>query len=106
MKSSPKDLSEAEISGDRGMSPRPTVLKSINKRRFLEELRKRGPSTRAELTRAIGVAPPTSSSIIADLMQAGFLEVGGGTQSLGKGRPGTFFRLASSTAFVIGATLD
>ncbi len=87
-------------------NPRPATLKSINKRRFLEELRVRGPSTRAELTRAIGVAPPTSSSIIADLMEAGFLEMGGGTQSLGKGRPGTFFRLASTTAFVIGATLD
>lgn len=81
------------------------MLKSINKRRFLEELRKRGPSTRAELTRAIGVAPPTSSKIIADLLEAGFLEQGI-THSDGKGRPGTYFKLASSNAYVVGATID
>lgn len=81
------------------------MLKSINKRRFLEELRRRGPSTRADLTRAIGVAPPTSSAIIADLLAAGFLEQGK-THSDGKGRPGTYFRLAGTTAYVIGATLD
>lgn len=86
-------------------NPSPTMLKSINKRRFLEELRRRGPSTRAELTRAIGVAPPTSSAIIADLLEAGFLEQGI-THSDGKGRPGTYFKLASSDAYVIGATLD
>jgi predicted NBD/HSP70 family sugar kinase len=96
---------EAELVPDRFQHPLPTVLKSINKRRFLEELRKRGPSTRAQLTRAIGVAPPTSSSIIADLLEAGFLEQGT-TDSSGKGRPGTFFKLASKSAYVIGGTLD
>lgn len=86
-------------------NPRPTTLKSINKRRFLEILRRRGPSTRAELTRASGVTPPTSSSIIADLMEAGFLERSI-SRSLDKGRRGTFFRLADSKAYVMGATID
>jgi len=86
-------------------NPRPNTLKRINMRRFLEELRKRGPSTRADLTRAIGVTPPTSSSIIADLLNTGFLEE---TEIAvpGKGRPGRYFRLATESAFIIGATID
>ncbi len=88
-----------------GNNPRPTTLKRINMRRFLEELRRRGPSTRADLTRATGVTPPTSSSIIADLLATGLLEEGESSIS-GKGRPGKFFHLAGSRAFVLGATID
>jgi predicted NBD/HSP70 family sugar kinase len=86
-------------------NPRPNTLKRINMRRFLEELRRRGPSTRADLTRAIGVTPPTSSSIIADLLLTGFLEETE-VETPGKGRPGRYFRLATESAFVIGATID
>ena len=89
----------------RGTNPQSATLKRINMRRFLEELRRRGPSTRADLTRAIGVTPPTSSSVIADLLEAGYLEE---TEiaPAGRGRPGKLFRLATSTAYVIGAAVD
>ena len=86
-------------------NPRPTTLKRINMRRFLEELRRRGPSSRADLTRVIGVTPPTSSAIIADLMATGLLEETDST-STGKGRPGKVFRLAKESAYVIGMTID
>jgi predicted NBD/HSP70 family sugar kinase len=86
-------------------NPRPTTLKRINMRRFLEELRRRGPSSRADLTRVIGVTPPTSSAIIADLMATGLLEETDAT-STGKGRPGKVFRLAKESAYVIGMTID
>src|SRR5687768_1501766 len=86
-------------------TPRPATLKRINMRRFLEELRRRGPSTRADLTRAIGVTPPTSSSIIADLMETGFLEEAE-IVVVSKGRPGKFFRLATESAYVIGIAID
>lgn len=86
-------------------NPRPTTLKRINMRRFLEELRRRGPSTRAELTRATGVTPPTSSSIIADLLATGLLEEGA-FAAPSKGRPGKSFRLAGTSAYVLGATID
>ncbi|AIE84653.1 ROK family transcriptional regulator [Fimbriimonas ginsengisoli] len=87
--------------------PRPATLKRINMRRFLEEIRTRGPSTRAELTRATGVAPPTSSSTIADLLETGWLEQSDDDRATAKGRPGKVFRLASSsTAMVLGVRID
>ncbi|MBN9501036.1 MAG: hypothetical protein BGO01_07405 [Armatimonadetes bacterium 55-13] len=86
-------------------TPRPATLKRINMRRFLEELRLRGPSTRAELTRATGVAPPTSSSIIADLLETGWLEAAD-SRVTPKGRPGRIFRLATSSAQVVGVLIQ
>jgi N-acetylglucosamine repressor len=75
-------------------------------RRFLDELRRRGPSTRADLTRAIGVTPPTSSNIIADLLETGLLEESD-TETVpnAKGRPGKIFRLATTSAFVVAVTI-
>lgn len=87
-------------------TPRPGTLKRINMRRFLDELRRRGPSTRADLTRAIGVTPPTSSNIIADLLETGLLEESDvETISTSKGRPGKIFRLATTSAFVVAVTI-
>lgn len=75
-------------------------------RRFLDELRRRGPSTRADLTRAIGVTPPTSSNIIADLLETGLLEESDAeTVPNSKGRPGKIFRLATTSAFVVAVTV-
>ncbi len=85
--------------------PLPATLKKINMRRFLEEMRYRGPSTRADLTRAVGVTPPTSSSIIADLMESGYVEELPTTNG-SKGRPGKLFQLAANTSYVLGATID
>lgn len=98
---------EQQSSGLRAHSalPRPATLKRINMRRFLEELRVRGPSTRAELTRATGVAPPTSSSIIADLLETGWLEQAD-SRITAKGRPGKIFRLATSSAQLLGILIQ
>lgn len=87
-------------------APRPATLKRINMRRFLEELRTRGPSTRADLTRATGVAPPTSSSIIADLLETGWLETADLRAATAKGRPGQVFRLATTTVQVLGILIQ
>lgn len=86
-------------------SARPATLKRINMRRFLDELRKHGPSTRADLSRITGVAAPTSSNIIADLLTIGLLEETDARTAV-KGRPGRVFRLATNTAFVIGGMID
>lgn len=86
-------------------SVRPATLKRINMRRFLEEIRRHGPSTRAELSRMTGVAAPTSSNIIADLLDLGYLEEAQG-RAPSKGRPGKVFRLARQTAYVVGAAID
>lgn len=88
-----------------GRNPRPSTLKRINMRRFLEEIRLHGPRTRADLGRAIGVTPPTSSSIIADLISQGLLEESPSVAGA-KGRPGKLVGLASSAAYVIGAAID
>ena len=82
-----------------------STLKMVNMRRFIEEIRRRGPSTRAELGRATGVAAPTSSTIIADLVECGLIEEAE-MRSAGKGRPGRVYRLATEDVYVIGATLS
>lgn len=86
-------------------TPRPSTLKRINMRRFLEEIRLHGPRTRADLGRAIGVTPPTSSSIIADLISQGLLEESPSIAGA-KGRPGKLVGLASSAAYVVGVAID
>lgn len=88
---------------------RPATLKRVNMRRFLDELRRSGPSSRADLSRSTGVAAPTSSGIIADLLELGLLESADAPEGLSrsgaKGRPGKLFRLASDTAYVLGVTI-
>lgn len=81
-----------------------STLKRINMRRFLEEVRQRGPSTRAELSRATGVAAPTSSTIIADLVASGLVEEAE-IRSAGKGRPGRLYRMATQNVYILGATV-
>ncbi|MGV3614721.1 MAG: ROK family protein [Fimbriimonas sp.] len=103
MEQAQKDVEDLEAPP---ATTRPGTLKRINMRRFLDELRRRGPSTRADLTRAIGVTPPTSSNIIADLLETGLLEESDAeTLSVAKGRPGKIFRLASTSAFVVAMTI-
>lgn len=86
---------------------RPTLLRKLNERAIFEIVRSRGPISRAELTRASGISAPTASKVVANLLQAGFLEEIDSDQSTSRvGRPSKVYRLGRDKAQVLGATID
>lgn len=84
----------------------PALLRRINFRKVLDALHALGPSSRAQLTRATGISPPTMSILIRQLVRQKLVEKD--TKPLAKavGRPGIRFRLAHKTSYVIGVVLD
>src|SRR5687767_9793760 len=84
----------------------PTLLRELNERAVFELVRSRGPCSRAELTRHIGISPPTVSKAVANLLEAGFLEEFGTAPTSGAGRPGKMYRLGTRRVQVLGATID
>lgn len=85
--------------------PLPATLKRLNMRRFVEELRQRGPSSRADLARITGVSAPTSSKAILELQEMGLLEPVAEPAST-KGRPAVLYRLATQTTFLLAGVLQ
>jgi N-acetylglucosamine repressor len=84
----------------------PSLLRQINERAVFELLRSRGPTSRADLTRHIGVSAPTVSKAIANLLDAGWVEEVGIAAVTGAGRPGKLYRLSQGSVQVLGATID
>ena len=87
-----------------GEPPLPATLKRLNMRRFVDELRHRGPSTRADLARITGVSAPTSSKAILELQEMGLLEPVPEPAST-KGRPAILYRLATRTAYLLAGVI-
>lgn len=88
-----------------GAAPLPATLKRINMRRFLDELRRSGPSTRADLARATGVSSPTASRVVSDLLETGLVE----EIELSfkqRGRPGRLYRLAAKSQYIAGVCVN
>ena len=85
--------------------PLPATLKRLNMRRFVEELRQRGPSSRADLARITGVSAPTSSKAILELQEMGLLEPVAEPAST-KGRPAILYRLATQATFLLAGVLQ
>ncbi|MFD3508665.1 ROK family protein [Nocardia sp. NPDC058666] len=74
----------------------PTALRDQNRARVVEELRKQGQATQADLARATGLAPATISNIVRDLAGAGSLRI---EKRSGKRNS---VRLTGGTGFVVG----
>src|SRR5581483_5028435 len=85
---------------------KPALLRQLNDRAVFELLLDRGQVSRAELTRHMGVSPTTASKIVARLVQAGLLEEVGVAAIARAGRPGRIYRLGSSSAQALAATID
>jgi N-acetylglucosamine repressor len=83
----------------------PGLLRRMNARRVLETILQAGPASRAELTRHTGISPPTMSLLVRQLTDAGYLEPDP-ERPTGTGRPGRRFRLATESAYVLGAVVD
>jgi predicted NBD/HSP70 family sugar kinase len=84
----------------------PKSLRLTNQARLVEQLLRRGVSTRAELAKAGGMSQPTAGKIIDELALAGVVEELSGPSDLRRGRqalgrPGKQLRLAQSPARLV-----
>jgi predicted NBD/HSP70 family sugar kinase len=87
------------------LSPiQPKLLSKINERLVLRLIQDRGPSTRAEMSKYIGVTFPTVAKAVSSLLESKLLEEVQET-SLGPGRPAKRLRLACENSQVIGISL-
>ena len=84
----------------------PALLRKINFRKVLDAMQTLGPCSRAQLTRATGISPPTMSILVRELVKRGLVEKDSKPPVSGVGRPGIRFRLAQKTSFVVGVVLD
>ena len=88
------------------LSPiQPKLLSRLNERLVLRVIQQHGPSTRAEMTKHIGVTFPTAAKAVASLLESRLLEEYE-EAGVGRGRPAKRLRLANETAQVLGISLD
>jgi predicted NBD/HSP70 family sugar kinase len=80
------------------------AIKRQNRRLLLETVRRRGPSSRAELARELGLTKSTVSSLTQELIREGLLSEGT-PQASGTGRPGILLELRPQGALALGVEL-
>ncbi|MFC7620934.1 ROK family transcriptional regulator [Microlunatus sp. GCM10028923] len=88
-----------------GSGGRPALLRRHNQALILDALRRAGDVTRPELARRTGLAWPTVSRLVDDLIGRGLVEDTGHTEP-GRGRPATTVRLRPTGAYAVGGELD
>ena len=84
---------------------RPALVGKLNERQVLRLIQSRGSLSRAEVARESGLSAPTVSKAVASLLKAGLLEEADATE-LARGRPAPRLRLATTSAQVLGVTID
>ncbi len=84
---------------------RPALVGKLNERQVLRVIQSRGALSRAEVARESGFSAPTVSKAVASLLKAGLLEEAYATE-LARGRPAPKLRLATTSAQVLGVTID
>jgi N-acetylglucosamine repressor len=83
----------------------PSLLGRMSERTVINLLRFSGPLSRAEVARQTGLSAPAVSRAVASLLREGLIEESRAVRHTG-GRPAPTLTLASSTAQVLGVTLD
>jgi predicted NBD/HSP70 family sugar kinase len=81
-----------------------SVVRAVNEDAVLEAILKRGPISRSELGRALGLSKPTISSIMGRLESQGLVRAHG-SQASGTGRPATLYELNRQAGYVMGIDL-
>lgn len=90
----------------KSLSPiQPKLLSRINERLVMRLIRDRGPLTRAEVSKSIGITFPTVNKAVSSLLDSKILEEMEESPS-GPGRPAKRLRLATDDTQVIGITLS
>lgn len=88
-----------------GSGGRPALLRRHNQALILDALRRSGEVTRPDLARTTGLAWPTVSRLVDDLIDRGLVE-DTGRPGPGRGRPATTVRLRPAGAYTVGGELD
>ncbi len=83
----------------------PALLRRVNARHVLDALFELGPRTRTALRDHTGISAPTMSKLIDHLIGRGLVEEEP-EPLLTMGRPSKVFRLARTTARILGAVID
>ena len=83
----------------------PKLLSKINERLVLRLSQDRGPSTRSEMSKSMGITFPTVAKAVTSLLDLKLLEEIEDTSS-GPGRPAKRLSLAYENSQVIGVTLS
>jgi N-acetylglucosamine repressor len=83
----------------------PKLLSRINERLVMRIIREKGPLTRAEISKSIGITFPTVNKAVGSLLDSNLLEEVEDIPN-GPGRPAKRLRLASENSQVIGVTLS
>ena len=83
----------------------PKLLSKINERLVLRLIQDRGPSTRSEMSKSMGITFPTVAKAVSSLLDLKLLEEIEDTSS-GPGRPAKRLSLAYENSQVIGVTLS
>src|SRR5918911_1334656 len=86
------------------MAAIPPLLKDMNERAVLEEIRSRAPISRAQISRRAGISKPTVSLALQALVDAGLVR----EASAEPGRPSygaVFFEPVREAALVLGLDL-
>jgi predicted NBD/HSP70 family sugar kinase len=82
----------------------PRLLRAINERALLEQLRHGGPKSRAQLARDTGLSKPTVSNALANLERAGLVRaVGRATPA--RGRSALLYEPDPTAAYVVGVDI-
>lgn len=70
-----------------GLKGNQSTTRALNRRLVLDTLRRRGPTSRVELTRLIGLSPSAISGVIAELIEDGYVLETGMDKSKGGRKP-------------------
>jgi predicted NBD/HSP70 family sugar kinase len=82
----------------------PRLLRAINERALLEDLRRRGQASRAELARATGLSKPTVSQALAHLEDAGLVRSVGPAAPM-RGRTALLYECDPTAGYVVGVDI-
>jgi N-acetylglucosamine repressor len=84
----------------------PTLLRQLNSRAVFELVRRHGTTSRADLTRSMGISAPTVAKALNRLLRAGLLEEIDAPPAPGAGRPAKAYRVAGERMQVLGTSFD
>jgi predicted NBD/HSP70 family sugar kinase/biotin operon repressor len=83
------------------------LLRDVNARQCLAVLRDKGPLSRAEIARVLGITRATAGNAIRELIASGLVTVSGETNGIAQvGRPGANLHLDPKGAFFIGVEVQ
>jgi predicted NBD/HSP70 family sugar kinase len=83
------------------LGARPQLIRTLNEQLLLEQVRRRGPVSRAELVRASGLSKPTVALALSSLEHDALVQLAG-TRAGARGRAAALYEIRSEAGFVLG----